>query len=267
MARAAWLALVVLGPLLSGPGQAVGGFTPFSGGDDGVGPGQASPNTNAAISDFLASAQRLGKTTTADFEGLPVGNFRSLQATTDLRISLSNTDQGAPAGCNFGVSKGADPAMFGAGSWLNYGYNTSPGGSQFLEFAPAVGAVSASARFDFQVPTHAFGVSLTGLQTGLGEVHLLFNDGTAHDLTISGQAIGGVQFFGITDSARILSVTIEELGMPAGSRDVFGMDDLRFTDAPVPTPGAPEPSSWMLAALGGAGLIWSLRRRRRRLPG
>jgi hypothetical protein len=246
---------------MSAPAPVQGGFLTFAGGDPGVGPGAASPQTSAAISSFMASATTLGKTAITDFESAPLGNFSSLQVDSNVKVTLTNTDQNTPVGFNFGITKGADPSMYGASDILKLGFNTTPGGSQFLAFAPELNSGTASARFDFTMATNAFGVSLTGLGTSTGDLHLVFNDGANHDVAIAGQARGGIQFIGITDTAAIQSLSLEMRNVTGPSRDVFGIDDVRYTTTPSGVKPAPEPSTFVLACVGGIGLIWVYRRR------
>lgn len=247
----------------SAPEQAWGGFLTFSGKDPGVGPGAASPSTSAAISSFLTSANTLGTSTTADFESAPIGNFSALQVSADVHVTLDHTDQATPAGFNFGITKGPDPSMYGSGEILKLGYNTTSGGSQFLAFAPTVNAGTATALFEFTSATHAFGVTLTGLGTSTGNLHLIFNDGTDHDVAITGQASGGIQFIGITDTAAMHSLSLVMRDVTGDARDVFGIDDVRYTKGAPSVQATPEPSTFVLACLGGLGLLWTYRRRLR----
>jgi hypothetical protein len=87
-----------------------------------------------------------------------------------------------------------------------------------------------------------------------------FNDGVAQLLSITKtDSTGGVLFFGFTDSnAVITAVTISE-GATTGSRDVFGIDDVRFAAATATTP---LPAALPLFATG-LGVLLGWRRKRK----
>jgi hypothetical protein len=83
---------------------------------------------------------------------------------------------------------------------------------------------------------------------------LNFNDGTSQSLPVPKNAVAGVQFFGFTDlGTSIASIVLTEAG-PFNSRDIFGIDDVRFGLAQATTI-TPEPST---LAMGVAGLLSGL---------
>src|SRR5213079_2739371 len=68
-----------------------------------------------------------------------------------------------------------------------------------------------------------------GLQASVaGVVAVQFDDGTFNSFPLVDAKTAGVQFFGFTDSNRAIThVTLLETEI-AGSRDIYGVDDLRF---------------------------------------
>ena len=79
-----------------------------------------------------------------------------------------------------------------------YGYNTTPGGSQYL------GLYGGNATFAFATPIQAFGAYFTGVQLG-GET-ITFSDGLSETVPIPNFG-SGCEFVGFTDAgASITSV-------------------------------------------------------------
>jgi hypothetical protein len=108
--------------------------------------------------------------------------------------------------------------------------------------------------YSFAQPVNAFGTFLTGIQLA-GET-VTFNDGSSQTLTIPNSG-GGVEFFGFTDTGRLISnITINASAGSFG--DIIGMDDVRFFTAAV---AVPEPAGLAVLAIGLTGL--GLLRRRR----
>lgn len=242
--------LVVSG--LAIPGASRGAMTSFDqGSDPGVGPGGLFPNSSAAAASFAAASAQLGPMTTITFEGVPLGTpaqGTTLPIASAMSASFINVDHTVVPNYPYGITNVSPIPVFN-------GFNTTSGGSQFLEFVPSVGGGTASLDLHFQTPIQAFGVYLTGVGNISDDLHLLYNDGTAHDVTITGSTAGGIQFFGFTDpGASIQDITFEARNVAAGTRDVFGLDDLKFVPS---APPVPEPSAGLLL---GIGLIGSLAR-------
>jgi hypothetical protein len=257
--RALLVACALAGLVAGATRPAAADIMTFSGADPGVGPGQPRPQSDAAAAAYTASAAKPGSPQLVTFESLPIGNFQKLQIAPGVQANLIHMDQGSAPGINFGISKGADPSIYTPEQIKQYGFNTTPGGSQFIQVAPQLNAGTATARFDFAAPIVAFGVYLTGLGNASGDLHMMFNDGADHDFAISGSPLGGVQFFGFTGAhGSVRSVSLEFLNVNGPSRDLYGIDDMHYTLAPVP-----EPSPLVLAALGAAVVTWAFRRRRR----
>ncbi len=248
-----WMGRLVFVAALVVTGSVRADVTVFNSQDAGAGPLDAHPNTDAAATAFNTTAGSLGTGLSFNFEGLPLGapgNNNPLTVAPGVTLTLQNTSPSTIPNFPFGISNNSPNPVLD-------GYNTTLGGSQYLEFVPQLGASSASLTFQFAQPISAFGANLTGVGTAPGDLHLLFNDGAAHDLLVSGSSLGGIQFLGFTDpGASISSITLQMNNVPTTTRDVFGVDDVRF----VPVP---EPAACVQLALGGMGLIagglWSRR--------
>ena len=215
----------------------------FLNGDNGAGPEDARPNSNAAAASFDGAAGILGPVSIINFEDQPVGNFSSLMAARGVTITLGNTSSEASGG-------------IAATDDVKLGYNVTGNGSKHLRVVPIIEAGKVTVNFTFDIPVQAFGTYLTGVGTANGDLHLLFNDGTNQDFSITGYANGGVQFAGfISKDAYITSVTMELQNITSDSRDIFGIDDVRYVYTP-------EPATLLLLGLG-ARLCLRVRRGRR----
>jgi len=196
----------------------------------------------AAQAAFLGSASGFGAVTTETFESLPVGYSASF-AIPGATVSLSAPDFGA------GFS-GISNRTFGN----LYGFNTTPGGSNWLGFA------AGSATFSFSTPTNSFGFYTTGVQTVFtSSLTVTFNDGAAETLNLPINVNGGASYFGFTDSTAVSSVTITDT-----SGDAWGVDDVSYNFSGSSTP---EPATWALMLIGVGAIGFSLRTARRVRPG
>lgn len=226
----------------------------FQGTDPGVGPGGARPSSDLAANNFDIAASDLGSINLIDFEPLPLGNFTSLEVVPGVTVTLSNTQAGSPLGVGITNFIGGTDAN----SPERIGYNTTADGSQFLRVFPnSSNTNTVIANFSFNTPIQAFGTFITGLSTQIGNLNLVFNDGTSQSLPVVGAPgqTGGVQFFGFTDEEKFITDVSLELQDRSTGLDLFGIDDVRF----VASASVPEPSSvmglLMVSALGTSSLV------------
>ena len=259
--RVPWLLAAIAVALVFAPVRSRADFVLYAGDDVGVGPGQAGPNSALAASQFASSTQDGGPGHLIDFEDpslrldSPASANLPLALGSGVTATLSGTDHNPPQGFSFGISDGPDDVL--------YGYNTTPGvvDGHHLRVVPLLNGGITTLTFNFSAPIMAFGLNVTGLGTADGPLHLMFDNGTAHDVLITGSAAGGLQFVGFDDpGAAIRQVSFQFQGVLGVSRDVFGVDDVQFVGA------VPEPSSLLLGALGGLALLGARRLRRGTRP-
>ena len=229
------LALLLAGMFLQ---TASAGLVVYLDGDLDVGPGGARPNSDSEAAAFGSAISGSGSVNAIDFEDLAVGPFISKLVAPGVTVTLNGTD----ASSVNGITEAQD---------VKFGYNTTAAGSKHLrvcpEWGPVTGPVTgtASAVFSFDTPIQVFGAYLTGVDTANGDLHVLFNDGIAQELTVPGYLNGGVQFFGFTSfGSSISSIELKVQGITANSRDIFGIDEIRFGSVP-------EPATMILLGLGG----------------
>ena len=236
---ARYLFIVAAVVLVSGCAMA-GTIVTYSGQDDGALTTGPFPNSNAAQAEFQAVAATLSPIGTITFENQPVGYNANFTAAPGVNVSLTGPDYGQ------GFS-GISNFTFGN----LYGFNTTPGGANWLGFA------TGTATFAFSNPTEYLGFWLTGVQTVFTtSMTVTFSDGAAQTLNVPINVNGGAQFFGFTDTgSSIASVTITNL-----SNDAWGIDDVQYNRNN--NNSTPEPSSLLL--LGSGALAVLIRRKRTR---
>jgi hypothetical protein len=204
---------LVLGTIIS---PAVAAITTFNSTDIGVGASQPGENSLAVAAEFDAAAIAVGTTNFINFETVALGIFSSLRVAPEVTATLINNDRG-------GIS---------SEQTITYGYNTTIGGSQFLQFKPTFGISTASLKFDFAEPIQGFGAYITGLGTAAGNLNVIFNDGINQQLVITGNPFGGSQFWGFIDPGTLISnISLSLSGVTSLSRDIFGIDDIRYVSA------------------------------------
>lgn len=190
----------------------------YSGFDSGAGSLAAAPNATAAAASFAAA---LTSSTVVDFEG-SLGDF---SFTADGLVR--NSQRCAAELC---------------------GYNTTSGGSYFLE-------VTYNTTFNFASPIEAFGAYFTGVQRA--DATLTYTDGTTTTVTLPAAEIsfGGTTFFGFTDFGASI-VSIDYFTGTGG--DYVGVDDITYQVSQ--TPAVPLPATLPLLAAGFGALAIARRK-------
>lgn len=220
---------------------ASGGMISFFGIDPGADADDPRPNSAAAAASFAAAAASLGPMGLVDFEDLPQGNFDHMIVVPGIQAAL------------FGTSFAGGIVTDGPLQWM-LGFNTTGGGDQFLRVSPSLNPDPAGVTFNFKTPIQAFGVYITGLGSAPGDLTLILDGQESDAYAITGHPRGGVLFFGIADNdLSIQSVRLELATAGAiPTLDVFGVDDIQYTNIP-------EPATVALLAI--ALLALGLRRR------
>jgi hypothetical protein len=201
----------------------------FYGADNGAGPGSPDPNTAAATASFTAAASH---TSLITFEGASLPNVApgvSVTLTGAAGGGLETTDMHTPD---------------------TLGFNTTPGGNEWLQIWPDFNSSTGeTATFSFAHPVDAFGANFTDTQVDFpGTITLTFNDGsTVVETLTKNDDSGGVLFFGFTDFGKTFSSVSINTGATGSTRDIWGIDDVRFQTVP-------EASTWAMMLLGFAGL-------------
>jgi PEP-CTERM motif len=232
-----------------GAGAESAAIVTFYGADNGAAPGDTFTFSNAARDSFVAAA---GAGSVITFEGQPTNGTPTNPVAPGVTLTVSGNATGS-GGIQNTNQHTPTPV----------GFNTTPGGSKWLQMFPDFNSSGASAIFDFANPIAAFGFFLSDTQEGFpGEITVEFDDGTAQSLSFqktSGET-GGVLFFGFTtDPGQSFNSVTINTGQTSGLRDIFGIDDVRFVTA-VST--VPEPATLALLGFALVGLAASRRRKR-----
>jgi hypothetical protein len=216
--------------------QAYAGLVTYVATDLGAGPSSPRPNSDAMAATFDAAAAALGSVSIITFESAPLGSFNNL--TVAPGVTINGTD------VNANNQTIRNTSNFPSAPSLD-GFNTTAGGSQFVEM------MGGNLVFSFAQPTQFFGAYLTGVQTNFFTDSITFNDGTSQTITIPGSgtspSVGEVVFAGFTDAGKLISsVTINAgiPGNPSAGFDDIGVDDVRFQ-------AVPEPSGILNCLIGG----------------
>lgn len=189
--------------------------------------------------------------------GVSQGGATPITDATAMAFEASNPstfleDFEDAAASGFSISGGSITSSPNGGGSSVFGFNTTPGGRFLFEL------VGGSASFAFLNPISSFGFNLTGVQ--LSSLSVAFNDGTAQNISIINNG-SGVQFFGASGFANpIIGFTFN------ATNDIVGIDDFRFSAAPV-LGAVPEPATWamMLLGFGLAGGVMRSAKRKERL--
>lgn len=218
----------------------------FNGQDDGAEVTGPFTNSVAAQSQFLAAAAAYGSVVTEGFETAAQGFYSPLELGA-LTITYATANSG--------------PGLSGVTTYNGfgnfYGFNTTPGGSQWLGFPDYLQSL---ATFELDTPTHAFGFFTTGVQdvfTTSLTVELV--DGSMMSFSLPINTGGGVSYFGLVDTVGFTKVIVSQSNLP-GYADAWGVDDISYTisDGSV----VPEPATWAML-VSGLGAVGVAARRRR----
>jgi hypothetical protein len=222
------------------------GIITFTGADLGVLPGSPSgPNSTLAATNFDAAASVLGNESIITFESAPVGSFTSLIVAPGVTISGSDVH-----GNNQAINDTFDSAFPSLD-----GYNTTPGGSHFVEM------MGGSLVFTFATPVEFFGAFLSGVQDFTQDTYT-FSDGTSETINVpeagTSSSVGELVFVGFTDAGK--SITSVTVNAGTSAFDAIGVDDVRFQSAAVAP--EPNPALSLLTSCCFFGLMLWFRRRR-----
>jgi hypothetical protein len=224
-------------------------IVPYIAFDPGAGSLAAAPNSVAEDEAFDAE---LGTEKVIDFESAPLGAFVSLAAAPGVTVTGLDFNGNNQKIVNTTLA-GCTPALCG--------YNTTTGGSKFLQLN------GGTATFSFSPGIDAFGAYFTGVQL-TGET-ITFSDGVNQSIAIPNPGnSGGTDFVGFTDFGKtILSLTINAQPTPALG-DIIGVDDVGYETVPAPPTGGNLPAVLAVCvALLGAKLVERGQNRRRRATG
>ncbi|MEP6766895.1 MAG: PEP-CTERM sorting domain-containing protein, partial [Gemmatimonadaceae bacterium] len=211
-----------------------------------VAPGAGTPNTTASRNSMLAA---LGATpfTTNNLESVGTG----------LTVNLGG---GVTATYTFFSASGGVIS----GDDVQFGYNTTPGGSKFLRFAATPG-LSGTMTLNFATAINFFGGYFTGVENVCGVTTATWGATSAVLKNSNGGATcngtAGIQWFGFVApaSAAFNSVTFNQVP-GAGPSDFWGLDDFIYGSRAVTV--SPEPSTYLLM-LGALSVLGVAARRRR----
>ena len=221
---------------VNGPANALLTFI----GSDDAGARDPRPNADAAQAEFMAA---IGSFELIDFEDLTPTADDELVVTLAPGVTATWTD--------VAVVNGGMIRNFGSKA---VGYNTTPGGRIRAHIDPDdPDTIDARMTIDFDTEITSWGAYITGIDPTIGDVRILFNDGTSQSFDLGGFDDGGVTFFGFTDVATPITQVV--IASQNGS-DSIGIDDIMYK--PVP-----EPATLALVGAGLAGMGVAARRRRK----
>lgn len=167
----------------------------------------------------------------------------------------------APFALNFAGSNGSITSSLSGSGFISRSlgsgrFNTSPGGSKYLEID------DQSFTITFSEGISAFGFYGTDIGDYSGQITLHLQGGGAVDLTVPNTINGNdgsLLFYGFIDPE--VKYTSISFGNTAAGVDAFGFDDMIIGDRQQVVSDVPEPGSFALVGLALAGLGVVRRRR------
>ncbi|MEP6778368.1 MAG: PEP-CTERM sorting domain-containing protein [Gemmatimonadaceae bacterium] len=212
-----------------------------------VAPGAGTPNTTASRNSMLAA---LGVTpfTTNNLESVATGLTMNLGGGVTATYTFFNADGGVVAGDD-----------------VQFGYNTTPGGSKFLRFA-ATSGLSGTMTLNFATAINFFGGYFTGVENVCAATTASWGTASAvlknSNAATTCHGTGGIQWFGFVApaSAAFNSITFNQVP-GEGPSDYWGLDDFIYGSRAVTV--SPEPSTYALMLGALSALAVAARRRRR----
>ena len=248
MSRAKLFVMALSAATLVAGSPASAAIATFSGTDNVATTTSAHPNSAAAAASFDAAVATLGGGSLVTFESAPVGGFTSLTIAPGVTLTgadYASANQTIRNTSNFPVAPTLD------------GYNTTSGGSQFVEM------MGGTLTFSFSIPVYAFGAYFSGIQTNFFADSVTFSDGTSQSFLVPASgttnSVGALSFFGFTDVGKAISSITVNAGSPPSGSDFIGVDDVRFATASL-VAGVPEPGTWLLMIVGFGAAGLALRR-------
>ncbi len=218
------------------------GATIYYGADNGAGPGDDRPLSDAARSAFVSATGATGPIT---FEGLAVGFNANFTAAPGVDVTMTNLLSSFCGGVCAINDHSPDPL----------GFNVTASGSQHLRVVPAYDSAGGAVTFTFAVPVYAFGFYLTDTQDNFpGPILVAFNDGESQSLSITkNDYSGGALFWGYSNPGAAITSFSITTGATSDKRDLWGIDDVYYAQVP-------EPRTMLLLGAGLAYLAWRRRR-------
>ncbi|MCP5140807.1 MAG: hypothetical protein H6980_00475 [Gammaproteobacteria bacterium] len=224
--------------------------------------------SNVVGTNALSFANAFDSTMTAiqriDFESAPAGDFSlsgPLALDANVTATLFGTD---PAG--FGPPQN-DPGIASIDNDSTRGFNTTSGGSQHLRVVSNdPGTVDGGVILSFASNIRTFGFFLMGREDTKRDIfmEIIFGNGDPMQAFLSETGPngfpggGGIQFIGFSSDTDVAQIIIRESASITAGRDIFGIDDIRysFTESDLTGLGepVPAPGSAVLIALGLIGL-------------
>lgn len=214
----------------------------FGGLDAATGPADPRPNSNAMAAAFDTIAADINPIRSITMERLalqgPVG-----------AIALNNEVVATAVNGSLEILNVDDTIL---------GWNTTVFGSKHLRFTPNFNAGVQGVLLTFLNPINAVGMYINGLEDRFSgpDITLFAAQPIIVGVGVNKPAQAGVAFLGLaTDAGMYNQAFIAQNAADGNTRDIIGIDDIRYTACAVPEPGT-------IAAIG-LGVVALIGRRRK----